>query len=254
MTIAEDTTLAVILIECILPDAFQIFWNFVALVVFHHLVDEAICVFVVLAVIIVISVIIAIEVGAVRKIDFLHVLLGDGDMLTGLAVAYQNQGVSSEACGGTTRKQLQFFQMFCTVGKGFIHIEFIRQFQYRGVVCQHGGTLGEGISSAINRFIDIDMYVFPIHSWLLGSNRGEILTLVGFCYINSGTVVYRHDVIIYTLRNQLSGKQINLLLDGRSSIIVLQTKILLVGTIQHILSVLQCVHPIVGRITHLYLS
>ena len=147
--------------------------------------------------------------------------------------------------------------MFCTVGKGFIHIEFIRQFQYRGVICQDGCTLGEGISSAINRFIDIDMYVVPLHRWLLGSNQGEIIVLVGFCYIYSGSVIYRHDVIIYALRNQLAGKQMNLLLDGMclcGSIIVLQIKILLVGTFQNILSILQWLHLIIGRITHLHLG
>ena len=178
-------------------------------------------------------------------------------MLTGLAVAYQNQGVSSEASSSTTRKRLQFFQMFCTVGKGFIYIEILRQLQYRSVICQHGCTLGEGISSVINRFVDIDMYFVPTHRWLLGSDLSEILTLVGFCYIYSGTVIYRHDVIIYTLRNQLTGKQMNLLLDGRSldgSIIVLQVKILLVGTFQDILSALQFFHLIIGWITHLYLG
>ena len=257
VTIAEDTTLAVILIEYVVTAArLQVIWNFVALVVLHHLVDEAIGILITVR-IIVISVIVAIEVGTVRKIDFLHVLLGDGNMLTGLAVAYQNQGVSSEASSSTTRKRLQLFQMFCTVGKGFIYIEILRQLQYRGVVCQHGCTLGEGISSAINRFVDIDMYVVPTHRWLLGSNLAEILTLVGFCNIYSGSVIYRHDVIIYTLRNQLTGKQMNLLLDGRSldgSIIVLQVKILLVGTFQNILSIQQWIHLIVGRITHLYLG
>ena len=102
VTVTEDTTLAVVFIEFIIHDAFQI-WNFVALIILHRFIDEAIGVFV-LALIIVISVIIAIEVGAVRKIDFLHVLLGDGDMLTALAVAYQNQGVSSKAGCGSTRK------------------------------------------------------------------------------------------------------------------------------------------------------
>ena len=70
-------------------------------------------------------------------------------------------------------------------------------------------------------------------------------------------VVNGNNVIIYTFRNQLTGKQINLLLDGWSlfvAVIVHQTDILLVGTVQDILSVLQWFHLVIGRITHLYLG
>ena len=82
-------------------------------------------------------------------------------MLTCLAVAYQNQGIATETGSSTIRKRLQLFQMISTAGKGFINIEILCQLQYRSVICQHGCTLGEGISTAIDCFIDIDIYAIP---------------------------------------------------------------------------------------------
>ena len=139
VTIAEDTTLAVILIEFILKTTRQASRNYIALVVLNLFRDEAIGILLTVRIIVVL-IIIAIEVGTIRKTDFLHILLGDGDMFSILVISHQNQGIASEAGIGS-----------------------FRQLEHRGVVCQDGCTLGEGISSAINSFIDIDMYVVPIY-------------------------------------------------------------------------------------------
>ena len=96
-------------------------------------------------------------------------------MLCLFAVTYQNEGIASEAGSSTIRERLQLFLVFCTIGKGFIYIEILCQLEYRGVICQDRGALGEGISSAINRFIDIDMYVVPSHGWSSGIYLGEIV-------------------------------------------------------------------------------
>ena len=82
-------------------------------------------------------------------------------MLFLFAVTHQNEGIASETGSSTIRKRLQLFQMISTAGKGFINIEILCQLQYRSVICQHGCTLGEGIFTAIDCFIDIDINAIP---------------------------------------------------------------------------------------------
>ena len=139
MTIAKDTTLAVVFIEDVIFDTFQFRSLFCLIEVFILQRDEAIGVYALLICfgIIIMLIVITKEVGALRQVDFLHFLMRDGDVLAVLIVAHQDNGVAAEACGGSAREAIKLIKMLFRIRKCLIHIKFLGIFQHGGVVGHH---------------------------------------------------------------------------------------------------------------------
>ncbi len=167
VTVAEDTTFAIVFVDGIIS-CFLSFWLCFALVeVFVLLRDVTIGIGIL--VIIIMLVVITEEVGALRQFHLIHFLMGDGDVVLGLTicgiVAYQDSGVT-------------------TIAIDISQVILVGIFQHGGVVCQDGRTLGEGISSAIYSFVDVDVYVVPIDGLCGGvvRNGSKIALFVRFIF------------------------------------------------------------------------
>ena len=139
MTIAEDTTLAVVFIENVISQTFQFRASSCMIEVFILQRDEAIGVFAIFIciVIIIMLVVITKEVGALRQLDFLHFLMRDGDVLAVLIVTHQDNGVAAEAYGGSVREAIKLIKMLLGIRKCLIHIKFLGIFQHGVVVGHH---------------------------------------------------------------------------------------------------------------------
>ena len=139
MTIAEDTTLAVVFIEDVIFQTFQFRASSCMIEVFILQRDEAIGVYALLVCIVVIIMLVVItkEVGALWQVDFLHFLMRDGDVLAVLIVTHQDNGVAAEACGGSAREAIKLIKMLLGIRKCLIHIKFLGIFQHGVVVGHH---------------------------------------------------------------------------------------------------------------------
>ena len=159
-------------------------------------------------------------------------------MLTVLVVTDEDERVASEASRRTSRQTLQFFEFFVG-GEGFVRVKLVRELQHRGVVGKDRRSLGDGISTAIHSFVNVDMHVVPSHRRFFGSDFREVAVLVGFGYFLALAiaVVDGYDVVVCALRHQFVRKQTDVLLDGGrclGAVVVLQKKVLLVGTVEHV--------------------
>ena len=259
VSVAEDTTLAVILIEHIILYSRQTLRRCSAsleeVFVLQRYVAIGILVFIR---VVIVLVVIFKEVGTLRQLYFLHILMGDGDMLTVLIVANEDYRVAAEAGSGAIGQTAQLRDLFMAGGEGMVYIVFVGKLQHGGVVCQYRRALGDGISSAIHSLVDVDMHVLPTNRWRLGY-LGKIIISVVIRYLNtlSVAIVYRCDILVCALSDEIIGKEIDMLLDGRRlfcTVIVFEVEILLVGTVQYVpaANVILGINVIVDRIAHLH--
>ena len=152
-----------------------------------------------------------------------------------LIVADEDERVAAEA-SRSAAQTLQFLK-FVFGGEGFVRIIHVRELQHRGVVGKDRRSLGDGISTAIHSFVNVDMHVVPSHRRFLGSDFREVAVLVVFGYRVALAVVDGYDVVVCALRHQFVRKQPDVLLDGGrclGAVVVLQTQILLVGAVEHV--------------------
>ena len=130
-----------------------------------------------------------------------------------LIVADEDERVAAEASRRTSRQTLQFFEVFVG-GVGFVRIILVSELQHRGVVGKDRRSLGDGISTAIHSFVNVDMHVVPSHRRFFGSDFREVAVLVGLGYRVALAVVNGYDVLVSALRHQFVRKQPDVLLDG----------------------------------------
>ena len=264
VAVAEDASLAVILVEDVLTDAVKSGGRrtatFIEILVLQRYVAIRIDVVSHCLVVVVMLIVIAVEVCALRQCHLLHLLTGDGDVLMVLVVTDDDERVAAEASRRTSRQPLQFFEVFVG-GVGFVRIILVSELQHRGVVGKDRRSLGDGISTAIHSFVNVDMHVVPSHRRFLGSDFREVIVLVGLGYFLAlaVAVVNGYDVVVCALRHQFVRKQPDVLLDGGRflrAVVVLQMQILLVCTVEHVSAadVVVRVDMIVCGIAHLHLS
>ena len=157
-------------------------------------------------------------------------------MFAVLVVTDEDERVASEASRRTSRQTLQFFEFFVG-GEGVVRIIHVGELQHRGVVGKDRRSLGDGISTAIHSFVNVDMHVVPSHRRFFGSDFREVAVLVGFGYRVALAVVDGYNVVVCALRHQFVRKQIDVLLDGGrrlGAVVVLKSKVLLVGAFEHV--------------------
>ena len=157
-------------------------------------------------------------------------------MLIVLVVTDDDERVAAEASRRTSRQPLQFFEVFVG-GEGFVCVKHVSELQHRGVVGKDRRSLGDGISTAIHSFVNVDMHVVPSYRRFFWSDFREVAVLVGFGYRVALAVVNGYDVLVCALRHQFVRKQPDVLLDGGSllrAVVVLQKKVLLVGAFEHV--------------------
>ena len=81
------------------------------------------------------------------------------------------------------------------------------------------------------------MHVVPSHRRFFGNDLREVTLLVSLGYRVALAVVNGYDVVVRALRHQLVRKQPDVLLDGgrrRGAVVVLKSKVLLVGAFEHV--------------------
>ena len=157
-------------------------------------------------------------------------------MLVALIVADEDERVAAEASCSAIWQVLQFLQLVFG-GEGFVRVKHVSELHHRGVVGKDRRSLGDGISTAIHSFVNVDMHVVPSHRRFFWNDLREVTLLVSLGYSVALAVVNGYDVIVRALRHQLVRKQPDVLLDGgrrRGAVAVLQKEVLLVGAFEHV--------------------
>ena len=240
VTVAEDASLAVILVEDVLTDAVKTAGGcrsgFIEILVLQRYVAIRIDVLGKSLVVVVMLIVIAIEVCAFGHLHRLHLLTRDGDVLVALIVADEDERVAAEAGSSAVRQTLQLLQLVFG-SEGFVSVIHVRELQHRGVVGKDRRSLGDGISTAIHSFVNVDMHVVPSHRRFFGNDLRKVTVLVGLGYRVALAVVNGYNVVVCALRHQFVRKQPDVLLDGGRclrAVVVLQMQILLVCTVEHV--------------------
>ena len=242
VSVAEDASLAVVLVEDVLTNAVEPGGRriaaFIEILVLKRYVTIRIYVVCHSLIVVVMLIVIAVEVCAFGQVHLLHVLMRDRDVFAVLVVADDDECVAAEANRRSARQPLQLFEFFVG-GEGVVQVVLVGELQHRGVVGKDRRSLGDGISTAIHRFVNVDMYVVPSDRRLHRLYLREVIVFVlcGDFLTLAVAVVDGYDVLVSALRHKFVRKQIDVLLDGGRllrAVVVLQKEVLLVGALEHV--------------------